>query len=60
MVKTLDVGEGAGDSERIFDDRKRFTAKGAKDAKATRPMLLNDKLQLMPKKSTPSFEHYNS
>jgi hypothetical protein len=46
MVKTLDVGEGAGDSERIFDDRKRFTAKGRE---GTRPMLLNDSCSLCPR-----------
>lgn len=59
MVNTLDVGEGAGDSERIFDDRKRFTAKSAKDAKAP-GQCCSTTVAAYAQESTPSFEHYNS
>jgi len=58
MIQILDVGEAAGDSERIFDDRKRFTAKGAKDAKAP-GQCCSTTVAAYAQESTPSFEHYN-
>ena len=59
MVNTLDVGEGAGDSERIFDDRKRLTPKGAKDAKPPGECC-STTVAAYALESTPSFEHYNN